>query len=172
MTLDEIVAIVVLLALIPVAIIQWGGLILMIIDKIRIGEVETMAKNLIPGICKMLGVELGEEFKVEGDGRTYWLDLDGLHTGSNLARGENDVILRALLCGETELVKLPWKPESGEEYYTFELIYGKWVVCTYRWLRSPRDYALFDKGWVYKTCKEAADALPDVAKELGVGYKL
>lgn len=29
-----------------------------------------MSKNLIPKIAKMLGVELGEEFKVEGDNRT------------------------------------------------------------------------------------------------------
>lgn len=26
-----------------------------------------MAKNLMPNVCKMLGVELGEEFKIKGD---------------------------------------------------------------------------------------------------------
>ena len=35
MTLDEIAVAVLILACIPVAIIQWGGLILMIIDKVR-----------------------------------------------------------------------------------------------------------------------------------------
>lgn len=38
-----------------------------------------MTKNLIPGITKMLGVELGEEFKVKGDDElTYRFDSDGL----------------------------------------------------------------------------------------------
>lgn len=39
-----------------------------------------MAKNLIPKIAKLLGVEVGEEFKVKGDGDelTYRFDSDGL----------------------------------------------------------------------------------------------
>lgn len=38
-----------------------------------------MAKNLIPEIAKMLGVELGEEFKIKGyDGLTYKLTDNGL----------------------------------------------------------------------------------------------
>lgn len=39
-----------------------------------------MAKNLIPEICKMLGVEIGENFKIKGDGHTYSIKLDGLHS--------------------------------------------------------------------------------------------
>lgn len=31
-----------------------------------------MAKNLIPEIAKMLGVELGEEFKIEGDNELFY----------------------------------------------------------------------------------------------------
>ena len=38
-----------------------------------------MAKNLIPEIAKLLGVEVGEEFKVKGDDeQTYRFDADGL----------------------------------------------------------------------------------------------
>lgn len=38
-----------------------------------------MSKNLIPEIAKMLGVELGEEFKIKGyDGLTYKLTYNGL----------------------------------------------------------------------------------------------
>lgn len=39
-----------------------------------------MSKNLIPEICKMLGVEIGEKFKIKGDGHTYSIKLDGLHS--------------------------------------------------------------------------------------------
>ena len=135
-----------------------------------------MAKNLIPEIARMLGVELGEEFKVEGDNRTYWFDLDGLHSGEYVAEDEDDAMLHDLLCGEVEIVKLPWKPKKGETYYTFVLMVvlmgDKWVVRSSRWGGLPNEYALLDKGWIYRTCEEAQAALPKVAAEMGVEYKL
>ena len=135
-----------------------------------------MAKNLIPEIARMLGVELLEEFKVEGDNRTYWFDLDGLHSCEYVAEDEDDAMLHDLLCGEVEIVKLPWKPKKGETYYTFVLMVvlmgDKWVVRSSRWGGLPNEYALLDKGWVYRTEAEAQDALPKVAAEMGVDYEL
>lgn len=131
-----------------------------------------MAKNLIPEICKMLGVELGEEFKVEGDNRTYWFGLDGLHSGEYVVEDEDYAMLHDLLCGKAEIVKLPWKPKKGDGYYTFEIFRGKWVVRSLWWAEVPCNYALLDKGWVYRTKEEAEDALPKVAAEMGVGYEL
>ena len=135
-----------------------------------------MSKNLIPEICKMLGVDLGEEFKIKGDNRTYWFDLDGLHSGEYVAEDEDDAMLHDLLCGEVEIVKLPWKPKKGETYYTFVLMVvlmgDKWVVRSSRWGGLPNEYALLDKGWIYRTREEAQAALPEVAAEMGVEYKL
>ena len=130
-----------------------------------------MSKNLIPEICKMLGVELGEEFKIEGDNRTYWFDLDGLHSGEYVAEDEDDAMLHDLLCGEVEIVKLPWKPKKGDGYYTFEIFRGKWVVRSLWWTGAPCNYALLDKGWVFRTKEEAEDALTKVAAEMGVEYE-
>ena len=135
-----------------------------------------MSKNLIPQIAQMLGVELFEEFKVEGDNRTYWFDLDGLHSGEYVVEDEDDAMLHDLLCGEDEIVKLPWKPKQDETYYTFVLMVvlmgDKWVVRSSRWGGLPNEYALLDKGWVYRTEAEAQDALPKVAAEMGVDYEL
>ena len=135
-----------------------------------------MAKNLMYEICKMLGVELGEEFKVEGDNRTYWFDLDGLHSGEYVVEDEDDAMLHDLLCGEDEIVKLPWKPKQDETYYTFVLMVvlmgDKWVVRSFWWGGFPNEYALLDKGWVFRTKEEAEDALPKVAAEMGVEYEL
>ena len=131
-----------------------------------------MAKNLIPEIAQMLGVELGEEFKIEGDNRTYWFDLDGLHSGEYVAEDEDDAMLHDLLCGEVEIVKLPWKPKEGEDYYTFGGSDGSWRVSQQHWTCHPFDLALFEKGWVYRTRAEAKAALPTVAAEMGVEYKL
>lgn len=131
-----------------------------------------MAKNLIPEIAKMLGVELGEEFKVEGDNRTYWFDLDGLHSGEYVA--EDDAMLHDLLCGEVEIIKIPWKPKLNERYWTFmsSLEGGKLYVLNYMWDNSVIDVALHKVGWVFRTCKEAQAALPKAAAEFGVEYEI
>ncbi len=131
-----------------------------------------MSKNLIPKIAEMLGVELGEEFKVKGYDPTCWFDLDGLHFDGWVAEDEEDAMLHNLLCGEAEIIKLPWKPKKGDVYFTFGLLGDKWVVRSLWWGGFPEEYALLSKGWMYRSEKEAQAALPTVAKELGVEYKL
>ena len=133
-----------------------------------------MAKNLIPEICKMLGVELGEEFKIEGDNRTYWFDLDGLHSGEYVAEDEDDAMLHDLLCGEVEIVKLPWKPKQDETFYTFGIhaTENKWVVVSVKWWDNVKNLALYKIGWIYRSQAEAEAALPAVAAEIGVEYEL
>lgn len=132
-----------------------------------------MAKNLIPEIARMLGVEICEEFKIEGNVRTYFFDLDGLHSGDHVAKDEDNATLCDILCGDIEIVKLPWKPKKGDAYYTFEIFRGKWVVVrSVWWTGAPCNYALLDKGWVFRTKEEAEAALPKVAKEMGVDYEL
>lgn len=130
-----------------------------------------MAKNLIPEICKMLGVEIGENFKIKGDGHTYSIKLDGLHS-DQYAMEDDYATLLDLLCGEAEIVKMPWKPRKGGVYYSFALLGDTWVVRPLWWGGFPNEYALLDKGWVYRTCEEAQAALPAVAKEIGVEYEL
>nr|UWI03313.1 MAG: hypothetical protein [Bacteriophage sp.] len=136
-----------------------------------------MAKNLIPQIAKMLGVELGEEFQVKGDNElTYQFTDDGLklthNSGIEISGVAANVALVDLLNGKDEVVKLPWKPKMFETYRSFDIVYGKLVVCYLKWTGLPYQYALLDKGWVYRTKEEAQAALPAVAKEIGVEYKL
>ena len=133
-----------------------------------------MSKNLIPEICKMLGVELGEEFKIEGDNRTYWFDLDGLHSGEYVAEDEDDAMLHDLLCGEVEIIKLPWKPKQDETFYTFGIhaTENKWVVVSVKWWDNVKNLALYKIGWIYRSQAEAEAALPAVAAEIGVEYEL
>ena len=133
-----------------------------------------MAKNLIPQIAQMLGVELGEEFKVEGDNRTYWFDLDGLHSGEYVVEDEDDAMLHDLLCGEVEIVKIPWKPKQDETFYTFGIhaTENKWVVVSVKWWDNVKNLALYKIGWIYRSQAEAEAALPAVAAEMGVRYEL
>ena len=139
-----------------------------------------MAKNLIPEICKMLGVELGEEFKIKGyEEWSYKFDNDrGIMFKHNddvkmpVAPVSVYVAFLALLRGGCEIIKLPWKPKKGETYFTFDRIGNKWSTNSYWWGDFPDEYALLDKGWVFRTKEEAEDALPKVAAEFGVEYEL
>ena len=139
-----------------------------------------MAKNLIPEIARMLGVEIGEEFKIKGyEEWFYKFDNDrGLMFKHNddvkmpVAPVSVYVAFLALLRGECEIIKLPWKPKKGDAYYTFEVFRGKWVVRSLWWTGAPCNYALLDKGWVFRTKEEAEDALPKVAKKMGVEYEI
>lgn len=156
-----------------------------------------MAKNLIPEIAKMLGVELGEEFKIEDPTGT----LDSIALNSVYAFAEHDSregavltlstgesrplympprplepialkVLELLCRGKCEVVKLPWKPKKGDTYFSFELLGDTWIVASSIWGGFPNEYALLDKGWVFRTCAEAGAALPAVAEKVGVEYEL
>lgn len=135
-----------------------------------------MAKNLIPEIARMLGVEIGEEFKVdryEYNGLTFKFAENMLMSRSDLKGAEwgiTYVILSDLLEGDAEIVKIPWKPKKGEEYYTFGGSDGLWRISQQHWTCHPFDLALFEKGWVYRTRAEAEAALPAVAEEMGVKF--
>ena len=148
-----------------------------------------MAKNLIPEIAKMLGVELGEEFKVKGDDElTYRFDSDGLKlthdSGIELAKISANVAFVDLVNGNDEIVKLLWKPKVGGTFYSFytpafgflvgpdDIHNYKWKVRDCIWDDTPLAFGLFKAGWVFRTRAEAEAALPAVAAELGVDYEL
>lgn len=137
-----------------------------------------MAKNLIPEIAKLLGVEVGEEFKVKGDDELTYIftDDDGLKItfagDIEISQISINSAFVALVMGKDEIVKLPWKPKKGDAYYTFEVFRSKWVVRSLWWTGAPCNYALLDKGWVFRTKEEAEAGLSKVAKEMGVDYEI
>lgn len=137
-----------------------------------------MSKNLIPQIAQMLGVELGEEFKIKGrEGAIYKFIVDGLlvsYDDAEKVYTATHVPLVGLVRGDIEIVKLPWKPKKGEGYWTFDVFFGsgKWAVASFVWGDEVFDKAVLKAGWVYRTREEAEAALPKVAAEMGVVYEL
>ena len=133
-----------------------------------------MSKNLIPEIAQMLGVELGEEFKVKGYKLTYMITDDKglMATDDSPETGWTpaNTLFAALLNGDAEIVKIPWKPKMYEEYWTFGKLGKQWTVGTLSWKELPYEILLLGKGWVYRTRAEAKTALPAVAKEMGVEF--
>lgn len=128
-----------------------------------------MQMNVMSEVAGLLGLLIDEEFMV--DEKIYMIDEDGLWIKENNQwRTSND--LENLLTGRKEFVKLPWKPKKGDAYYTFKIFRGKWVVRSLWWTGAPCNYALLDKGWVFRTKEEAEDALTKVAAEIGVEYEI
>lgn len=137
-----------------------------------------MAKNLIPQIAKMLGVELGEEFKIKGrEGAIYKFIVDGLLVSDDDAEKVYTTAhmpLVGLVRGDIEIVKLPWKPKEEEHYYTFTSTYKytKWKIGLNCWHTEPQNLAFLKAGWVFRTRQEAEAALPKAAAEMGVEYEI
>ena len=138
-----------------------------------------MAENLIPKIAKMLGVELGEEFKVRSifggspNNKIYHFGTKELFYTheKNQNKIKDEYTLTELINGDCEIVKLSWKPKEGEYYYSFSC-YHKWCIWQQQWSNHPFDLALLEKGWVYRSREEAEAVLPKVAKEMGVEYEI
>lgn len=134
-----------------------------------------MAKNLIPQIAQMLGVEIGEEFEIKDrhgeliSDKTYKFGKNTLlycYQDDDICYTASRTTLQSLLNGKYEIVKISWQPKEGESFYTFTAAYGEWSVSLDMWAEEPCNYALLDKGWIYRTEKEAIAALPTVLKEL------
>nr|DAL30359.1 MAG TPA_asm: hypothetical protein [Caudoviricetes sp.] len=136
-----------------------------------------MSKNLIPQIAEMLGLQLGEAFKIKGDNElTYRFTNDGLElthdSGIELAKISASVALVDLVNGKGEIIKLPWKPKEGESYWTF-ILYDcdiRLGIEPRKWTDDMFDFAFLKAGWIYRTYEEAEAALPAVAAEIGVEY--
>lgn len=77
--------------------------------------------NLIPKICEMLGVEVGEEFKVTRYSNVVFrfdeTSLQFFATLTNDWREVSDELYKMIMKGNTEVERLPFKPKNGERYY-------------------------------------------------------
>lgn len=133
--------------------------------------------NYMEKVAEMLGVEIGEEFKVrcqdgELSARFYIID-DGLY---EQCKDEiplvNSALLRDLLIGRCEIVKLTWKPKDGDHYWYVEYDEGC-DLCRTTWSDSSYDLALHKLGKLYRTREEAeAHAEEDKAYWDGIRKEL
>ena len=96
-------------------------------------------KNLMPEVAKLLGVEIGEEFEIKEMPHDIYKIHENMLTYKLHTKGwgeTSDHTLKHLLRGEMTIVKLPWKPEYNENYWTVEkdsILYNSWDndMCDY-----------------------------------------
>lgn len=127
--------------------------------------------NYYEKVAKMLGVELGEEFKVKWEkgaeftNSKYCLTKDGFNkVGTTwFVHG----ILANILSGKAEIVKLPWKPKNGERYWYYSPLSRKTFYLT--WEDGLDDLLLWKAGNCFKIREEAEikgkEIMEQIAKE-------
>ena len=127
-----------------------------------------MAKNLMPEIAKMLGVDLGEEFIIENADRkeTVVIAMDGFHViqPNDILGPDHGKLLSKVLQGFYEVKIKPREPKKGDRYFFPAILYGK-VTCGV-WDDKTMDYTLKALGMVYRTSEEAEARFADDYKRL------
>ena len=123
-----------------------------------------MTKNLMLQIAKLLGVEVGEKFRVNDSGVNILCGIyeDGLcklNRDGSKRPGFGDDLLGKILRGKSEIVKLPWEPKYKEEYF-YPNIRQKTVTIE-QWTYETFDYAMKSLNMVYRTREEAEEHLAE-----------
>lgn len=115
-------------------------------------------------IAKMLGVELEEEFHLKDSNVFYKLANKGLYYKFNTTwyPSANDLFVK-LIMDEKEIIKLPWEPKGGDEYY-YPACNFKDVFST-TWTYSVVDFCYKEAGFIFKTYEECEAALPKLRKK-------
>jgi len=103
--------------------------------------------NHMKQVADMLGVELGEKFKVSDHGDCLYSLTDCGVSGATAS------LLVNILCGKFTIIKQPWKPEKGKRYW---VLCGKdCVLIETRWDDTFKDKMYYAIGNCYKTMEDA-----------------
>ena len=122
-----------------------------------------MTKNYMADIAKILGVELEEEFKIDGSNLIYKFFENGLYFRCIEGWLCTDNILIDLIKGDRKIVKLPWQPKKGEKYYRPVFKFTK--VLPEFWSNTVADFAYKETGMIFHTAEECEAALPALRKK-------
>ena len=118
--------------------------------------------NKIIEVAKLLGVELGQSFKItsdtEGDYQNYYR-----FTENNCLEMSDDGVdwetaaaatLRDILMGDIRIVKLPWEPRDNEHYFIPEITTPE-MFGYLRWTNDHVDNHMYKHGLICRTKEEA-----------------
>lgn len=114
--------------------------------------------NRMKGVAKLLGVELGKEFYIEGDKDRFKITDAGVEYYS-VAYGKwfstMPIVLEKLLNG-TYVIKDIWAPDLGQVYY-YPIVDLDSLCCNCEWHGDNTDYHRLDNGLVFQTREEAIE---------------
>ena len=120
--------------------------------------------NYMKEVAGLLGVELGESFKlIDDNGGKYhnyyrFTNEKGIEESDDNTNWESAIpgILKWILMREIRIIKLPWKPKMGEKYYIPRIHYNESSSATcFHWGGDTADNKFYQFGLVCKTREEA-----------------
>lgn len=106
--------------------------------------------NHMAQVAKMLGVELGERFKVDSFEGDCFFTNDGFK--SEYDDFASPVVLYDLLSGSCNIKKKPWKPSIDD---TFWLVDQNGDLISSKWRKYTEQLNLYKLGNCYRTYEEA-----------------
>ena len=132
--------------------------------------------NCYKKIAEMLGVELGEEFRLKENKtknivrpRYKITQEEGLMYSVNRNEFDRSVSLMSIINGSYSFVKLPWKPKKGEAYWYYSEVFHH--AFSSEWIGSLCDLLYWKSGNFFKTKKEANEKGYVFWKELEKEYE-
>lgn len=125
-------------------------------------EENSMSNNLIPVIAKELGVEIGEEFKL--DGLKYRFTDTQLEVLSYPTKTWVMSTIKFNYLNTTKVIKLPYEPKVNDVYWTYAM--DDFEPVSVVWLNYATDYTRKLTGTVFRTKEETIEARPAKYKEL------
>lgn len=118
--------------------------------------------NHMKEVAKMFGVELGEEFEIEGMYENpFHLTGRGLY---DCYGHMMPLVLHNLITGNYEIVKKPWVPEHGGMVWIADND-GEASLFTFESDFAP-DVAAFALGWYRLTEEEAEAHAPEIREQM------
>lgn len=134
--------------------------------------------NCMKKVAGLLGVELGESFKLADDGGKYYnyyrlTEKNGIEASDdNVEWGVTmPLVLKWLLMGDSRIIKLQWKPSYNDAYYMPSIIsIGKNIKLF--WTGSEADESSYQQGLICRTEEEAiklAEEMLDIARKRFAG---
>ena len=133
--------------------------------------------NYYNQIAEMLGVELNEEFKLKPSclekpwNSLYRFSTDGLenkYSDGAWVKCEKGAIDQILI-GQTEVIKIPWKPKKGEAYWHYS---KGWEQATFRnWEGTLDDLCTWKCGSCFRTEEEANAKGKEIMEQIQKEYE-
>lgn len=132
--------------------------------------------NYYKKIAEMLGVELGEEFRLK-ENKTKNIVIprykitqeEGLMYSVNRNEFDRSVSLMSIINGSYSVVKLPWKPEKGELYWYYSV--GLKEANFTQWEDKLWDLLYWKVGNFFKTKEEAETKGKEIIEQIYKEYE-
>lgn len=136
-----------------------------------------MSKGYMAKVAEILGVEIGEVFKISKEDSNEIFTKYFRITHDNIEESEyqflyshwdtcNSEVLLRLLNGSLKLRKLSWKPKDCEEYYTPCIVRCDRFYSCWAWKNTVGDMDRYGHGLVCKTKEEATKLSKEIRNKV------